>query len=100
MTTHCEGGHEIRFYGTGMNNPDDHEVDMGVCPKCSGRGCENNVDEEQLLIDCAQLLDSVKNEWSQDGSWSEWDQAVRDRITRRLRWINTKPETPYDAIQF
>jgi hypothetical protein len=101
MTFVCRDGHEWRWYpGRGSNDPDAGEVDLGVCPKCCGRGCENNIDEEALLIDCAQLIDAVKMDWSLQGAWSEWDQAVRDRITKRLRWITTNPKEPHDAIQF
>lgn len=37
-----------------------------------------------LLTDVAQMIDTVRQEWQADGSWSEWDQSVRDRITEQL----------------
>ncbi|MER9662326.1 hypothetical protein [Mesorhizobium sp. M0159] len=41
-------------------------------------------DVANLLTNCAQILDVVKGEWSKDGSWSAWDQSVRDGITSTL----------------
>lgn len=37
-----------------------------------------------LLTDMAQFLDAVKPELVADNAWSDWDQSIRDRITRRL----------------
>lgn len=37
-----------------------------------------------LLTDITQILDVVRQEWSAENSWSEWDQSVRDRITAFL----------------
>lgn len=91
----CFEGHIWRYDGIGGNDPAG-ETDMGVCGKCLGRGCENRVDERDyvsLLTDVSQMLDVVKVEWSEDKSWSEWDQEVRDRITKHLRWLTTKPAT-------
>lgn len=54
--------------------------------KCSPGAPEGwREDAAGLLIECAQLLDTIKGEWEPDGSWSEWDQRVRDRITVWLR---------------
>lgn len=36
------------------------------------------------LTDAAQIIDAVKMEWEPAGSWSAWDQAVRDKITAAL----------------
>ena len=34
----------------------------------------------EVLTGCAQILDVVKIEWGT--SWSEWDQSIRDGITK------------------
>ena len=39
---------------------------------------------QDVLTNACQLIDSVKMEWQSDGSWSEWDQAVRDALSREL----------------
>lgn len=103
MNWRCENGHRWEWRGGRSghpNDPDAGEVDLGVCPDCEGCGCENNVDEISLLTRAAQLIDTIKSEWSPDGAWSEWDQEVRDDITKRLRWLTTKRQEPYDTIRF
>jgi hypothetical protein len=95
--TRCEDGHRWRHYGGYGNDPDSGETDEGVCPDCAGRGCENKVDEEDLLSCIAQLLDGKRAEGC---AWSEWDQEIRDKISRRLRWVTTKPQHVPDEIQF
>jgi hypothetical protein len=40
-----------------------------------------------LLVDCAQLIQPWMEDLKRDGSWSEWDQSVRDRITKALQII-------------
>lgn len=37
-----------------------------------------------IMTDVAQILDVVQREWSAEGSWSDHDQAVRNRITAWL----------------
>lgn len=100
MDYRCENGKRLEWHGGHGNDPDAHEVELGICPDCEGRGCENKVDEQNLLTDLAQIIDVVKREWEPGGSWSEWDQSVRDRITKRLRWLTTPPRRPYNEIQF
>ena len=41
-----------------------------------------------LLTGCANILDVVKLEWGE--AWSEWDQSIRDGISRELRIIYGK----------
>lgn len=38
-----------------------------------------------LLVNVAQILDVVKSEWKE--SWSEWDQSVRDELSRILKEV-------------
>ena len=40
------------------------------------------------LTNVTQILDVVRQEWSAQGCWSEWDQSVRDDITAILSTIN------------
>jgi|SRR6185437_11479846 len=37
-----------------------------------------------VLCSCAQILDVVKQEWALKNEWTEWDQSVRDGITKEL----------------
>ena len=37
-----------------------------------------------LLVNLAQIIDVVKQEWAE--AWSEWDQEQRDGITKYLKW--------------
>jgi hypothetical protein len=39
------------------------------------------------LTNCAQIIDRAKQEWQSDGAWSEWDQSVRDDITKNLKLL-------------
>jgi len=52
----------------------------------------SKIDLAQLLTDCACILDVVKGEWGE--AWSEWDQGVRDRITKQLVAIYDARVTP------
>lgn len=65
--THFTDGHERQTY----DGPDKADL----------------IDEESLLINLAQLLDSKKIEGC---SWSEWDQQQRDGISQRLRYLSAK----------
>ena len=38
-----------------------------------------------ILTDCCQILDVVKQEWGKENCWSSWDQSVRDAVTEWLR---------------
>lgn len=38
-----------------------------------------------VLCNACQLLDSVKADWQREGCWSEWDQEVRDGLSRELQ---------------
>jgi hypothetical protein len=97
MDYRCENGMRLEWHGGPGNDPDAHEVELGVCPDCCGRGCENAVDEQNLLSNLAQLIDSKRQEGC---AWSEWDQQMRDDISRRLLWITTPPRRPYNEIKF
>ena len=44
-------------------------------------------DLNEVLVGCANLLDTIKAEWGD--AWSEWDQSVRNGITRIL--LNVPP---------
>ena len=45
-----------------------------------------------VLVGCAGLLDNIKIEWSAEGCWSEWDQSVRDGVTRQLQKLEQQRE--------
>lgn len=45
-------------------------------------------DLNEVLVGCAQLLDTIKGEWGE--AWSEWDQSVRNGITLIL--LNQPPD--------
>jgi hypothetical protein len=38
-----------------------------------------------ILTDCCQILDVVRQEWGKENCWSSWDQSVRDAATEWLR---------------
>jgi len=40
---------------------------------------------QDVLTNACQLLDSVKMDWAREGCWSDWDQAVRDGLSRELK---------------
>jgi hypothetical protein len=46
-------------------------------------------DLNEVLVGAANLLDVIKTEWGE--AWSEWDQSVRNGITRAL--LNKQPAT-------
>jgi hypothetical protein len=41
-----------------------------------------------FLSNVAQLIDTIKVEWTACGAWSEWDQSVRDDLTRHLQALH------------
>ena len=45
---------------------------------------------EDVLCNACQLLDAVRADWQREGCWSEWDQAVRDGLSRELQKCYTK----------
>lgn len=39
------------------------------------------------LTDVASMIDTIKQEWSYEGAWTEWDQGVREKITEALKAV-------------
>ena len=37
------------------------------------------------LTNACQIIDVVRQDWSEAGEWSDWDQQVREQITGALR---------------
>jgi hypothetical protein len=37
--------------------------------------------DDNLLCEVAQLIQSVKQDWEQANAWTEWDQSVQDRFS-------------------
>lgn len=53
---------------------------------------------KSLLTDMAQFMDAVKPELVAANAWSEWDQSIRDGITRRLmQFDHAERVGPLDA---
>ena len=42
----------------------------------------NKLVPENIIIGACNLLDTIKSEWGDQ--WSEWDQSIRDGLTRAL----------------
>lgn len=49
------------------------------------RGITLPIEVGDILVGCANLLDTIKGEWGE--AWSEWDQSMRDGITKYLKLI-------------
>lgn len=45
---------------------------------------------EGVFCDVAQLIDG----WNHDGCWSEWDQSVRDKVSKVQKLIFERTQKP------
>lgn len=69
-----------------------HDMDVpfrdyakAVFKELAGEGFIAPAGVANVLTDCAQFMDGMKNDGVREGWWSDWDQQVRDRISDVLR---------------
>lgn len=54
---------------------------------------EANSLAQDALCDAAQFIDAVRQDAIREGWWTDWDQAMRGKITAALQAINKNPST-------
>lgn len=81
--------HTWKFFPSNSFGGSDPTDPVSACENCGEEASETESlcasGLETLLIDACQILDVVKQEWSE--SWSDFDQSVRDRMSQVISYL-------------